>query len=354
VEDPRIELFGLARDELSAILQSDFAQTKYRADQIISWVYRHGARDFSVMSNVAKAARDLLSESFALTMPRIVSTQESKDGSCKYLLELSDGARVESVLIKQESRYTLCISSQVGCAMGCTFCMTAQMGFGRNLGTHEIIGQVLAVNDAAFGSNTSLDEQPRLRNVVFMGMGEPLHNLSSVLKALKILNDPLGFEFGSRKITVSTSGMVPEIKKFADARPPARLAVSLNATTDEVRTSIMPINKRWNIDALMESLRYYSRVTDQEVTIEYVLLAGVNDSQADLKRLPKLLKNMQVKVNLIPYNANTGLGYTSSKRDLVERWQRDLNSQGVNTRIRWSKGEDIGAACGQLAVGSGK
>lgn len=338
--------------ELEKLLVEEEGIESFRAKQLRSWLYRRRSVDFTEMTDVKETIRLQLAERYRIYRPEIVKQLESVDGSRKYLFRLDDGAEIEAVLIKQTKpnsvRFTVCVSSQVGCGMGCKFCRTALMGFKRNLQTYEIIGQVLALKDEA----AKLDDVGDFSNIVFMGMGEPLHNFDNVMRAVTILNDPLGLAYSARKITVSTSGLVPEIELFGKHPGEASLAVSLNATTDEVRTRIMPINRKWNLESLFRALHQLPLKKNKHVTLEYVLLKGVNDSPQDLRRLPKLLHGLSVKLNLIPYNANSGLGFESTDGELIRDWQRQLNSKGINTRVRWSKGEDIQAACGQLAVQS--
>ncbi len=339
----KIELLGLDRQELEADLKEHLGLESYRAKQIISWVYRERVHDFEPMTDISKDARKKLAERYQISRPKIITRQISKDGTRKYLFELADGERIESVLIAQTKRNTLCVSSQVGCAIGCKFCRTALMGLKRHLKTHEILGQVLAVKE---------DAPEDFSNLVFMGMGEPLHNLDNVTRAVRILNDDLGLYMAPRKITISTSGLVPAIKKLAEVNIPARLAVSLNATDNETRTRLIPINKKFPLEVLFKALHDYPADKRRCITIEYVMLRDVNDTVADLKRLPKLLKGLHVKLNLIPYNENAGLGFHAPTDENIQRWQKTLLSAGINTRIRWSKGEDIDAACGQLQAES--
>ena len=312
------------------------------------------------MTDIAKPIRRELSELYSISRPRPVDIQISKDKTRKYLFELGDGALIESVLIYQPSRSTLCVSSQVGCAIGCSFCRTARMGLVRNLKTAEIVSQVLAVQDdcAAGASKTAADAgrdggnplHTAFQNIVFMGMGEPFHNIDSVIRAVRILNDPLGCDFSGRKITVSTSGLVPGIEKFGNSGAAANLAVSLNATTDDIRSQLIPINKKWPLAVLLDALRAYPLKKNRKITVEYVMLHSVNDTAADLARLPGLLKGIEAKLNLIPYNENAGLGFKTPPKSLVYRWQQTLLDAGLNSTIRWSKGDDIDAACGQLAT----
>jgi 23S rRNA (adenine2503-C2)-methyltransferase len=357
LEPKKRDILEFCREELARELGETLGFAPFRSRQLIQWIYRHRSKDFDSMTNIAKDARKLLSENYSIYRPKITDIQRSIDGTRKYLFELSGGDMVESVLIAQPTRYTLCISSQVGCAIGCKFCRTGLMGLKRHLTTTEIIGQVLAVKDdiaAVLENPSQLDAKypaPKdFQNIVFMGMGEPLHNFDNVARTVRLLGDPLGLDISARKITVSTSGMVPSIKKFGEQGVEANLAVSLNATTDETRTAVIPINKKWPIPVLLQSLRELPLKRSRRITIEYVMLAGVNDTDADLKRLPALLKGIPSKVNLIPYNSNAGLGFESPSKDTVYRWQQSLLDAGLNSTIRWSKGPDIDAACGQLAT----
>ncbi len=337
----KLDILNYDRASLEEELSQNFNLQPFRARQIISWLYRRRLTNFEEMTDISKDVRKILDDNFYISRPKAVTIQKSKDGTRKYLFDVN-GSQVESVLIAQASRYTLCVSSQVGCAIGCKFCATATMGLKRHLKTSEIIGQAVAVLE---------DEEAKdFTNIVFMGMGEPFHNVDNVIQTVKLLTDPLGLAVSPRKITVSTSGLVPAIKKFGDSGAEANLAISLNATTNEVREKIMPINKRWPIEVLLQALRDYPLKNNRKITIEYVMLRDVNDSEKDLKRLPKLLHGIPVKVNLIPYNDNTGLGYYQPSVQKINRWQKSLLSLGMSSSIRWSKGDDISAACGQLAT----
>ena len=347
--DSRRDILNYDRERLAQLLGEEFSLPPFRSRQLIRWVYKQRLTDFAPMSDIAQTVRADLDRPFVISRPTLTTVQQSRDGTRKYLFELSDGKAIESVLIKQATRYTLCVSSQVGCAIGCSFCRTGLMGLTRHLQTSEIVGQVLAVQD-----DVARREAESFHNIVFMGMGEPFHNLDNVIQAVKLLNDPLGFDFSARKITVSTSGLVPEIEKFGSSEAQANLAVSLNATTDEVRDVLIPINRKWPIATLLETLRAYPLKSGRRITIEYVMLKDVNDSSADLKRLPKLLHGIPSKINLIPYNMNADLGYHAPARENVYRWQQTLLDAGLNSTIRWSKGLDIDAACGQLATASTK
>jgi len=350
----KIDILGIERDKLRDLLASSFDLTPYRGRQVFSWLYRKKVQNFSEMTDISKKLRLELEERFYISRPRLLTAEQSRDGSRKYLFGLVDGSEVESVLICQPTRYTLCISSQVGCAIGCKFCRTAQMGLKRHLTAAEIIGQVIAVQEdvALKDGRGGEDGREAFQNIVFMGMGEPLHNKDSVIASVKILNDELGLNFSGRKITVSTSGLVPAIKEFGESGARANLAISLNATNDEVRSEIMPINNRWPLKDLIGVLREYPLRPHRRITFEYVMLGGVNDTDDDIKRLPVLLRGIPAKINLIPYNANAGLGFKAPSSEKVYEWQRRLLDIGMNSTIRWSKGDDINAACGQLATKS--
>ena len=350
-ERPTHDLFDYTISDLSRFLEEQFAMPSFRATQIFEWVYKRRVEDIQSMTNIGVKDRELLATALVFPKAKIQERQISLDGTRKYLFEVDNGDLVEAVMIKQPTRMTLCVSSQVGCGMNCKFCRTATMGFRRNLRTSEIIQQVLGVIDDAknFGD--------MFTNVVFMGMGEPLHNFKGVVGALEVLTDLKGLAIPARKITVSTVGLVPAIKKFGEACAAtptglANLAVSLNATTDEVRSQVMPINQKFSIAELLETLQAFPLKPRRRITIEYVMLHGINDTPDDLARLPKLLRKLPVKVNLIPYNENAGLGFKSPPNDLIAHWHRNLASSGLDVTVRWSKGQDIKAACGQLATTS--
>lgn len=348
-----IDILDFERKALEKELKESLGLESYRSKQLMQWLYKRKVQSFDLMTDISKEVRDQLKEKYRIFRPQIEKSLDSKDGSRKYLFRLEDNSLVETVLIKQPTRYTLCVSSQVGCAIGCKFCKTGLMGLSRNLKTSEIISQVIAVKEdieGRAGITSNLTED--FFNIVFMGMGEPLHNLDNVISTVKILNDPLGFNFSARRITVSTSGLVPAIKKFGESGAGANLAVSLNATTDEVREKIMPINRKWPINDLLTALRAYPLKNRKKITIEYVLLKGINDSIADLKRLPALLRDIPVKVNLIPYNSNANLGFEPPSMEVINKWQETLLEKNITSTIRWSKGQDISAACGQLATES--
>jgi 23S rRNA (adenine2503-C2)-methyltransferase len=340
------DFYDYSYSELVDLLRNEFNASSFRATQLFEWVYRKGVTDFALMTNISRELREQLSSWFVFPKARIHDRQISSDGTRKYLFEVEQGDLVESVMIKQVNRMTLCVSSQVGCAMGCKFCRTGTMGLKRSLSTSEILRQVNGVIEDAKNFGDSF------QNIVFMGMGEPLHNFDGVTRAVRNLTDRRGYGMSPRKVTVSTVGLVPAIRKLAASDVSVSLAVSLNATTDEVRSQVMPINDRFPIVELLDAVKSFPVGPRKKVTMEYVLLGGINDTHEDMKRLAVLMRGLPVKVNLIPYNDNAGLGFASPSREWVFTWQRYLNSQGLQAFIRWSKGADIAAACGQLATAS--
>lgn len=340
-----MNFYSLSRQELAELLVKKYGAREFHARQLFRWVYLSGQSDFAHMSDLGRELRRSLALDFEFALPGIARCEISSDGTRKYLLSLPAGGQVEAVMIRQAGRMTLCISSQVGCAMGCTFCRTGLMKLKRNLATEEIIGQVLVAKEDARRFNDSFS------NIVFMGMGEPLHNYQAVVRAVSILVDEFGMRMAPRKITVSTSGLVPALRRFGEEKLNVSLAVSLNATTDELRSRIMPVNRKYPIAELLETLRAFPVRKRGGITIEYVMLAGLNDTLQDARRLVKLLHGIPAKVNLIPYNENAGLGFRSPSRDEARAFQDALVRKGLNTTIRWSRGNDIKAACGQLAVG---
>jgi 23S rRNA (adenine2503-C2)-methyltransferase len=348
VTQATLDFYNFSYSELVELLDKEFGATKFRANQMFEWVYRKGVTDFEQMTNIGRDLRERLSQRFVFPKARIHDRQISTDGTRKYLFEVEGGDLVEAVMIKQLKRMTLCVSSQVGCAMACSFCRTGTMGLKRSLSTSEILRQVNGVIEDAknFGDSFS--------NIVFMGMGEPLHNYDGVTRAVRNLTNSIGYGMSPRKVTVSTSGLVPQMRKLAESGVAVSLAVSLNATTDETRTEVMPVNKRWPIKELLAAVKDFPVGPRKKVTIEYVMLGGLNDTDADMKRLVGRMRGLPVKVNLIPYNDNAGLGFNSPARDWVFTWQRYLNDHGIQAFIRWSKGADIAAACGQLATDSRK
>jgi 23S rRNA (adenine2503-C2)-methyltransferase len=338
----KINIKSLSYDAIQTRLM-DLGLKKYRADQILTWIYSQYAQSFEEMTNIAKGERGLLSSVFFISAPRIIRAEISKDGTRKFLFQLEDLHTIESVLIPDEDRQTLCISSQVGCQQACRFCLTGSGGFTRNLMSCEIVDQVLEI------SRILKQEKKRgITNIVFMGMGEPLANFDEVLKALQVLVSNKGLGFATRRVTVSTDGLVPEIEKMGKSGVKVNLAVSLNATTDEVRNKIMPVNRRYPIKELLAACRHYPLEPRRRITFEYVMLKGVNDSPEDARRLAILLKDIRSKVNLIPFNPFPGSEFARPDDTTVRRFQKLLLDQHYIVPVRESRGRDISAACGQL------
>ena len=352
--DGPMNLVGLTRAQMRDVLiehGTPEKQAKMRVGQIWQWIYEKGVRDFAVMSNLAKTYRAELAEHFVIEVPEVVSKQVSLDGTRKYLMRIAGGHEVETVYIPEEDRGTLGISSQVGCTLTCSFCHTGTQKLVRNLTTAEIIGQVLVARDD-LGEwpepGAPKNETRLLSNIVLMGMGEPLYNFDNVRDAMKIAMDPEGISLSRRRITLSTSGVVPEIAKTAQEIG-CQLAISFHATTDEVRDKLVPINKKWNITELLDALRTYPKVSNSErITFEYVMLKDVNDTDADARRLVKLIKGIPAKINLIPFNEWPGSPYERSDWSRIEAFADIIYKAGYASPIRTPRGEDIMAACGQL------
>ena len=350
----RTNIVGLTREQLRAALiaaGTPEKQAKMRLGQIWQWVYHWGVRDFAAMTNLAKDYRALLERHFTIDRPEVVTRQISADGTRKYLLRIAGGHEVEAVYIPEEGRGTLCISSQVGCTLTCSFCHTGTQKLVRNLTAGEIVGQVMVARD-------DLDEWPEpgtgstgdrlVSNIVLMGMGEPLYNFENVRDAMRVVMDGEGIALGRRRITLSTSGVVPEIARTAEEIG-CQLAISFHATTDAVRDRLVPINKKWNIATLLDALRDYPRLSNSErITFEYVMLKDVNDSDADARRLVKLIAGIPAKINLIPFNEWPGAPYQRSDWERIEAFADIVYKAGYASPIRTPRGEDIMAACGQL------
>ncbi len=354
-EAGRPNLVGLTRDQMRAALVAAGTperQANMRTGQIWQWIYQKGVRDFAAMTNLAKPFRAMLAESFAIALPEVVRREVSADGTRKYLVRIAGGHEVETVYIPEEGRGTLCISSQVGCTLTCSFCHTGTQKLVRNLTAAEIVGQIMLARDdlgewPAPGRNPK-DETRLLSNIVLMGMGEPLYNFEAVRDAMKIAMDPEGISLSRRRITLSTSGVVPEIARTADEIG-CHLAVSFHATTDEVRDRLVPINRKWNIATLLDALRAYPKASNSErITFEYVMLKGVNDSDEDARRLVKLIAGIPAKINLIPFNEWPGAPYERSSNTRIRAFADIVYNAGYASPIRTPRGEDIMAACGQL------
>jgi len=318
---------------------------KYRADQIQKWVYLRQADNFEVMTNISKEIRALLEQHFVIGRLAVEQIETSRDGSRKYLFKLKDGQYMESVLIPERDHYTLCVSSQVGCAQGCQFCLTAAGGFERNLTRGEIIAQVRDIKN-------ELDDPMRLTNIVFMGMGEPLANYKNLISAIGVITDTAaGLRLASRRVTVSTAGLVPKLSDLGrDTR--VNLAVSLNATDNETRDRLMPINRTYPLEKLLEACRQYPVAPGRRITIEYILIKGINDSERDARRLAKLLQPIRCKLNLIPFNPHEGSDLDRPTEKVIQAFYKVLFDKNYTVIVRRSKGQDISAACGQLRVRS--
>jgi len=336
-------LVGLDQQELERLAQS-LGKAPYRGRQLYHAIYRRRSTSIAALTDLDKEFKGALSTQYNVDYPQVQAVFTSTDGSARYRLQLQDNTLIETVYMPEERRVTLCLSSQAGCAVDCRFCFTALLGLQRNLSAGEILGQVLAVEGAR-------EILPGTRlNLVFMGMGEPLLNLSQVMKAVRILADPQAFGIPLRRITISTSGIVPRIYEMArDPRRP-KLAVSLNASTDEQRTELMPINRKYPLRDLLRACRAYPLRPNELLTFEYVLLDGFNDTGADAQRVGELLRGMRTKVNLIPYNSGSELPYRPSPPERVLAFQRILAGCRIPAYIRISRGQDIGAACGQLRL----
>lgn len=353
-ENARQNIVGLTRDGLREALiaaGTPERQARMRVGQIWQWVYHWGVRDFAQMTNLAKDYRALLAERFEIALPQVVTRQVSEDGTRKYLLRINGGHEVETVYIPEDGRGTLCVSSQVGCTLTCSFCHTGTQKLVRNLTAGEIVGQLLVARDD-LGEwpepGAPKDETRLVSNLVLMGMGEPLYNFDNVRDAMRVVMDGEGLSLSRRRITLSTSGVVPEIARTAEEIG-CLLAVSFHATTDPVRDVLVPINKRWNIQTLLDALRDYPRLSNSErITFEYVMLDGVNDSDDDARRLVRLIRGIPAKINLIPFNEWPGAPYRRSSWERIEAFADIIYKAGYASPIRTPRGEDIMAACGQL------
>lgn len=331
--------YSMTLEDLKVFLKS-LGKEQFRAQQLFKWVYEKREHDFEQMLNLSKSFRAELPNFLTFDLPPVVHHTVSQiDGTEKFLFNVGDGT-VEAVVIPNEDRITLCVSSEIGCNMGCKFCFTGKQKLKRKLRSDEIVGQFMAVSDSLKASGR------RITNIVFMGMGEPLDNPEGVFKSIEILHDPWGMNFSRRKVTVSTSGIVPLMPLVADAK--VRLAVSLNGSNNEIRSQVMPINKKWPIEELLEACREHYRRTRDLVTFEYVLLKGVTDSLEDAKRLYKLTRDIPCKINIIPFNEHPGSGFERPSDEQVSLFQEELIRLGSHVLLRKTMGRDIYAACGQL------
>ncbi|MCW8418583.1 23S rRNA (adenine(2503)-C(2))-methyltransferase RlmN [Fluoribacter dumoffii] len=342
----KVNLLDYNYQQMRELLDS-WGEKPYRAQQIIQWIHQTGLSDFTEMTNLSKQLREKLAQRAHIKLPEIIACQKSSDGTHKWLLKLDCGNCIETVFIPEATRGTLCVSSQVGCALNCSFCSTAKQGFNRNLSTAEIIGQVwLAVRELSLEEGA---HDKRVTNVVMMGMGEPLLNFDNVVSAMSIMMDDFAYGLSKRRVTLSTSGVLPELQRLREVSPVA-LAVSLHAPNDELRNELVPINKKYPLSQLMALCKtYFKNEPRRKVTFEYVMLKGVNDQPEHANQLIKLLRNIPAKVNLIPFNPFPMTHYERSSQEAIDAFRDKLIAHGINTITRKTRGDDIDAACGQLA-----
>lgn len=336
-----IDLMDFSRVELTQLLKAGLGEPGFRGKQLFQWLFTHMAQEFDEMTNLSKDLRSQLAERARVSPLKFKGAHDSPDGTAKLTFSCEDGAVVETVFIPADGRNTLCISSQVGCAMGCTFCYTAKMGLHRNLSTAEIVDQVVQAR------REMGDVNGHIGNIVFMGMGEPLHNVDNVIRAIHILTDDQGLNFSRRRITVSTSGMVPAIKRLGEETD-VQLAISLNATTDKTRSEIMPVNDRWNIETLLEALREFPLSNRERITFEYVLIKDVNDTLDDAQRLIELTRDIPSKINLIPFNTHPRTPFETPSEKTIDAFKQYLVDRNVGVYRRRTRGDEEMAACGQL------
>ncbi len=341
---PLLNLMGHDRQALETYFSS-LGEKPFRATQVLKWVHQQGVYDFSAMTNLSKSLRSSLSTQAAFNVPEIIRDQTSEDGTRKWLLKLEDGNSIETVYIPEAGRGTLCVSSQVGCALNCSFCATARQGFNRNLTAAEIIGQLRLANQLL----VSPDSERPVTNVVMMGMGEPLLNYKNVIQAMSLMQEDFAYGLSKRRVTLSTSGLLPEMQSLSEDCP-VSLAVSLHAPDDDLRNELVPINSKYPVAKLMQACREYTKgLPHQKITFEYVMLADVNDTDLHARKLAKLVANVPCKINLIPFNPFTNSGYKSSSLSRINRFRDILMQKGIMTVTRKTRGEEIDAACGQLA-----
>lgn len=336
-------LYDFTREELADYLV-ERGQNKFAAKQIFDWIYKKHELDIDNWSNVSKKVREFLKENFTLALPEVVWHGESVDGTRKFLLKLKDGETIETVVIPAKNRLTQCISSQVGCAIGCTFCHTGTQGLTRHLTAGEVTGQFLKIT---LWLKENVHAEERLTNIVYMGQGEPLHNYENVKKATTNFLDDFGFGLGQRRITLSTSGLVPKIKMLHDF-PPINIAISLHSAKNDTRTQLMPINKAYDLERLFEAIRSIPLKAHRRITYEYLLIKDLNDQYSDIDALCELLNRKESKINLIPFNEYPGSDYKQPTKERVLYFMEELNRRGYTCTVRQTKGNDILAACGQL------
>ena len=351
--DDKLDLIGLSINEISeTLINKDLIKVKekFRSKQLWHWLYFRGETDFEKMTTISKDLRKKLKNHFIIKRPRVKSHQASKDGTQKWLLELNDGNLIETVFIPEENRGTLCVSSQIGCTLNCKFCFTGTQKLVRNLTSSEIISQLLLAKDHL--SDWPNGKDRKISNIVFMGMGEPLYNYDNVKNAAEIMGDKEGIQLSTKRITLSTSGIVPEIIKWGN-EVDSRLAISLHATNDELRNNIVPINKKFPLKELIKACREYPRSKNSKrITFEYVMLKGVNDSAQDARKLVKLISGIPAKINLIPFNSWPNSPYECSEKEEIKKFSDIIKNAGYASPIRKTRGQDIMAACGQLKSSS--
>ena len=335
-----IDALSLDYSEWKKLIE-EMGYPRFRADQICQWIYSHKVLDYNGMSNVPKDLRAKLNENILMTQPILIKTLNS-GGTIKYLWQLLDGERVESVLLNHGGHKTACISTQVGCPLACAFCATGSMGFKRNLSVGEILGQFLLME--------KMQDDKAINNIVFMGMGEPLLNEDNLFKAIRILNHEKMRNLGARHITISTSGIVPGIEDLADFEIPLRLSVSLHASNDELRSRLMPINKKYNLQRLVDALKFYKDRTGERITIEYILIANINDEPKYAYEMAALLNGLEPYINLIPYNPVKNKKFKRSSDGAIKKFCAALSELKIEFEVRRERGSDIAAACGQLAA----
>lgn len=340
--DAKANIRGLLLEELRELFV-ELGEPAYRADQVYHWITCKAVLSFDEMTNLPKTLRSKLDYIFSISLPEVVEIISDSEGTTKFALKLDDGEVIEMVLIPERDHFTLCVSTQVGCAMGCKFCLTARTGFRRNLEVNEIISQVVLAKRFLLSKGEILP----LRNLVFMGMGEPLANYSNLIKALKILEDKRGFNFSRKRLTVSTVGLVDKIYNLAQDFPTA-LAISLHAPNDRLRQQLIPVAKKYPLEILLEAIKRFPRIKNGRTTIEYILIKNVNDSKIQAEELCKILRGLPVKVNLIPFNPHPELPFERPDAEKVREFQRVLLEHGILTTVRKSKGIEISAGCGQL------
>jgi len=341
----QVNLIGVDRVHMARFFDG-MGEKSFRADQVTQWIHQQGTASFDEMTNISRDLRQRLSEMYVVDTPDVASCRESSDGTRKWLLRLADGNCIETVYIPESARGTLCVSSQVGCALNCTFCATARQGYNRNLTSSEIVGQLWCAHRELGGTGLQRRE---ITNVVLMGMGEPLLNLDQVVIALRLMLDDFAYGLSRRRVTLSTAGIVPGMERLR-VECPVSLAVSLHAPNDSLRDRLVPLNKKYPIKMLMDACRrYVEHAPRTRITFEYVMLAGVNDSLLHARELTGLLQSFPAKVNLIPFNGFAGAGYKCSSPGKISQFQDILGSAGIMTITRKTRGDDIDAACGQLA-----